>query len=293
MLLTHLRNNYRYFGLITALITISLLAVSCKREAAINVDMLVKVGDKYLSREELKNSLPMYLNTQDSILMSEHYIRMWINDVLLYDVARKNIDNEKEIAQLVDSYRKSLIIHQYQEQLVNEKLSREIDNQDLTEFYNNNENQFKLEYPLIKGMFLKIPTGAPNIEQVRHWAKSTTPASIDKIEKYSVQNAVNYDNFVNGWVDFNELIHNWPVDYANPEEILKNNSFLEQHDDNYYYFLNITDYLLTGANAPFEYAQTTVREMLINQRKIKFLHTLEDDLYNKALKNGQIVFYNE
>ena len=64
-------------------------------------------------------------------------------------------------------------------------------------------------------------------------------------------------------------------------------------DDKYYYFLTITDFLLTNDSAPYEYAKTTVKEILINQKKIDFLHTLEDGLFDKAVKSGQIVFYKE
>lgn len=279
--------------LIYMLVIISLLAVSCKRETANNVDILVKVGNKYLTIQDLERDLPPSVDPQDSIIAAEHYIRTWINENLLYDIAEKNIVNKENIDLLVENYRKSLIIYQYQEQLVNEKLSKEIDNSEILTYYEANKDKFKLDRPLIKGIFLRIPIDAPHIEQVRKWYKSTSQTSIENMEKYSIQNATSYDYFVESWVDFNELMDNWPVDYKDNIEVIRRNSTLEQQDDKYYYFLNITAYLLPGDTAPFEYARSTVKEMIINQKKIDFLRKTEGDLYNKAIKQGQVIFYNE
>lgn len=274
------------------LVIVSLLAVSCKRETANNVDKVVaKVGNKYLTQDELKNNLPFYSTPEDSIIAAEYYIRTWINDNLLYEMAEKNITDKENIDLLVENYRKSLVIYQYQEQLINEKLSKEIEGDEIIQYYEKNQDKFLLDRPLIKGIFLKIPIDALQIEQVRTWYKNLSPASIEKIEKYSVQNASSYDYFMDSWVDFNELMENWPVYSKKTTDWIRKNAHIEYEDDNYYYFLTITDYLLPGDKAPFEYAQSTAKEILVNQQKINFLRKTEEDLYNKALKNGQIVFY--
>jgi hypothetical protein len=275
------------------LVFLILSAVSCTGNSDKKKKDIVQVGDKILSRAEIEENIPDFLSPEDSILTAEHYIRVWINDNLLYNVAQKNITDKKNINQLVENYRKSLIIYQYQEQLVNEKVSKEISNDVLWNYFKENQDKFKLDKPLIKGLFLKIPAHASQIDKVRTWYKSLSPASIENIEKYSVQNAAGYDYFVDNWVDFNEIMDKWPVKYKNELETIKGNKFFEQEDDNYFYFLHITAYLLPGDNAPYEYAKMTVKEILINQKKIEFLRKTEEDLYNKALDKGQIIFFNE
>ena len=233
------------------------------------------------------------MTAEDSIIATEHYIRIWINDNLKYAVASKNIADKKNIEQLVDNYRKSLIIYQYEEQLIAEKLSEKINNQSMLDYYEANKDKFKIDRPLIKGLSLKIPIDIPQIDKVKTWCKSLTPANIANIENFCVRNAVGYGYFVDNWVDFNELTESWPTKYENENNVVKNRKYLEQKDNNFYYFLHITEYLLPEDNAPFEYAQPTIKEILINQQKIDFLKTIENDLYSKALNNGQITFYNE
>jgi len=278
--------------LILSLVIVSLLAVTCTKQSTEDVSPIVKVNDNVLTKADLEASIPKGLTSEDSIIAAEHYIYTWINDHLKYAVASKNIADKKNIEQLIENYRKSLIIYQYEEQLISERLSNKIDNQSMLDYYEANKDKFKIDRPLIKGLSLRVPIDASQIDKIKVWYKSLTPTNIANIENFCVRNAVGYGYFVDNWVDFNELIENWPTKYKDESIIIKSGKYLEQKDDNYYYFLHITEYLLPEDNAPFEYAQSMIKEILINQQKIDFLKAIEDDLYNKALNNGQVIFYN-
>ena len=264
-------------------------SVSCTHSSGKNNDAVVQIGKHILTQTELGENLPPLLSPEDSILAAEHFIRVWINDHLLYDIAQKNIVDKNAIDLLVEDYRRSLVIYQYQEQLVNEKLTQNIREQELRNYYEENKEIFTLDKPLIKGLFLRVPIGAPTIEKAKAWCKKPSPAYINNLEKYSVQNTANFDFFENKWVDFNELMNTFP----NPPEMPKKKTFYERKDLQYYYFLNVSDCLLPGDNAPFQFAEPTVKEFLINRKRIEFLRKTEDDIYNKALNSGQITFYNE
>ena len=141
-----------------ALVVLSLFSVvACNRHPEHASDeIIVEVGGKVLTKSEMKTMLPTGISSGDSIIMAEHFIQTWIRDELLYIVALKNLSNRKEIDQLVENYRKSLIIYQYQDQLVSEKLSKGIDEADLREYYEKNKDKFQTDRPLFKGFFLKI-----------------------------------------------------------------------------------------------------------------------------------------
>ncbi|MDR2805212.1 MAG: peptidyl-prolyl cis-trans isomerase [Dysgonamonadaceae bacterium] len=285
MLLQRKLNKYLFVSLFCL--------TACSHPSGKKEDAVVQVGNHILTRSELKESLPAFRTPEDSILATEHFIRMWINDQLLYDLALKNIDNRSAIDPLVENYRRALAIYQYQEQLVNEKLANNFSEEELRNYYEENKDKFKLDKPLIKGLFLRIPVDAPNIDQTRSWCKNLSETAILNLEKYSMKNAGSFDYFEHKWVDFNEWMNNWPVQDVNFSAMLKKKTFFEQKDDKYCYFLNVIDCLLPGDNAPFQYAEAVVKELLINQKKIEFLRETEDNIYNKALNNGQIIFYNE
>lgn len=256
---------------------------------------LVRLNDRVLYKSELLPLIPKGASAADSTLLAESYIKNWITGGLVLDVAQRNLgaDENARIDKLVDDYRNSLIRYRYQEKLVREKLSADIRENDMQRYYEENKGRFVLEQNLIKGLFLKIPAGAPNIKEVKKWYKSDAEDAVEKIEKYSVQYAAIYEYFYDRWVDFDEVMDNIPEHIANPAAFLKNNKSLEVQDSLYYYFLNIEEYLPRGSIAPFDYAGPEIKDMLINQRKLEFLKNFENELYNDALKKGRVTYYFE
>lgn len=279
---------YILFGLL-------LLGSCSKNTTTEQKGTLVKINERTLTKEDVLSVLPKKLSSADSLLWAESYIKQWVKDNLVYDVALQNLDddNRAEIDRLVDSYRRSLVRYRYQEQLVHERLSANITDEEKRKFYDENQDQFVLDHSLVKGLFLKIPIDAPNLDEVKKWYRSTSEASIEKIEKYSVQNALVYDYFYDKWVSFDEVVANIPIKVTNETEFLRTHSFVETADSSYCYLLNIEEYVAKGKIAPFEYANTQISDMLVNQRKVQFLKNFEEELYNDAIRDGNVVFTAE
>ena len=281
----------RYFF---SIILLSLLTVSCNQSMEIKKSsVLVKVGNKILDRSVLEDNIPVGLSGEDSTVVAERFIRSWIKENLLYDIALKNINDKEGIDRLVESYKKSLVIYQYEEQLINERLTKEIDEQSLYDYYNKNKDKLYLDKSLVKGLFLKVPVNAPQLNEIRIWYKSQVPDLQENMEKYSLNNTANFIYFMDNWMDFNELMENFPKNLLSKEEQTVRKKTIEKQDTGYFYFLNITDCLLPDDYAPYEYIKSTIQEILINQRKIEFLKKTEEDLYQRALGRGEIQFFDD
>lgn len=267
---------------------------SCKRtgDKADNMDnVLVKVGEQVLTEADLMQALPPRLSPQDSLSFVNNYVHHWMENQLLYDAAVRNIPDLQRIDRLVEEYRRQLVSFEYQKQLIAEKLDKEITEEDLENYYKQNASKFVLNSSIIKGLFLKIPENAPQIEQVRQWYRSNTPQNIEKIEKYSLRNAIIYEYFFDRWVSFDEVMDNIPYPVPDETAFLKNNKTLEVKKDGYYYFLNIGEYLLKGGQEPFDFARLQIRDILINKRKMQFIENFQHELYRRALEKNQITFY--
>lgn len=272
------------------------LLCSCKgAQSGNDADLLVKVKDRVLERSEIKRQIPRGLSSVDSLLFAENLEKKWVKDILVYDVAMRNLDGDGklEVDKLVEEYRHSLIRYRYQEQLIRERLSSDFQESDKLSYYEENQKKFVLDKALVKGLFLKIPADAPGLSDVKEWYKSTSEASLEKIEKYSVQNASIYDYFYDKWVDFDQVMDNIPVRVSNANVFLKANKFVEVSDSTYCYLLHIKEYLPVGSVAPYDYASAQIVEMLTNLRKVEFLKEFEEELYNDAIKSGDVKFYTE
>ena len=275
---------------------IILLFISCDRMGSkqSSTETLVKVNDRILTREEIESQIPKGLSREDSLIRAESIIKKRIIELLMDDVAYQNLGDEKaEIDKLVNEYRRLLIRHRYQERMVNEKVSATLRESDQIAYYEENKEQFVLSNNLIKGLFLKVPVTAPGIDNIRSWYKSKTAESLEKIEKYSLQNALIYDYFVDQWVDFNDVMEKIPHHIANPTQFLRVNNHLEVSDSAFIYFLNISDRLLVGNVAPFDYVQTQIYSMLLNKQKIDYLREFGERLYVDAVKKGSVKFISE
>ncbi len=254
-------------------------------------DVLASMEGHQLHRAEVESLIPRAASAADSLLIAENYVKKWVKEQLVYEVAERNLSDEKtEIDQLVEDYRRSLIRYRYQERLVNERLKTDISEQDKQQFYEENPKLFTLEQGLIKGLFLKIPVDAPGLADVKKWYKSSDEAALEKIEKYSVQNATIYEYFYDKWVDFDEVMDNIPIYVSDPATFLKGHKQVEVADSSYCYLLNIAEYLVPGQTEPYESASPRIVEMLVNQRKVDFLRNFEDELYNEAVQKGKVIF---
>ena len=269
-----------------------LLLFSCGRGVQdVGADVLVSVEGHSLLRSEVESVIPRTLSSADSLLMAESYVKKWVKDVLVYDVAEENLGEEMaDVERLVEAYRHSLIRYRYQEQLVRERLSAEIRESDVLNYYETNQKKFELKTNLVKGLFLKVPIDAPGLADLKRWYKSDDASAVEKIDKYSLQNAAIYDYFYDKWMDFEDVMENIPMQLSNPSAYLKANKTLEVSDSSYCYLLNIRDYIPAGQVAPYDYVQPQIMDMLLAQRKQKFLRDFEEELYNDAIRDGKVRF---
>lgn len=271
---------------------ILLLCVACKEQHHHEGRTpLVELDGNFLYREDLQSVLPDGLTTDDSLLFAEHYIRNWVEDVLLYEKARSNIPNNGEIDKLVENYRKALIMHTYQQALIHQTLSGEISEQELIDYYTKNHVLFKVERPLMKGLFIKVPLTAPQLGNVRRWYKTENREAVEHLEKYSLQNAVKYEYFYDKWVPMADVLDLMPLKAADTEEYLDKNRHVELKDTAFYYFLNVSDFRRIGEQEPFEFVRAQVKDMLLNMKQVEFMQQVKNDLYQRAEKKNEIKYY--
>ena len=145
-----------------------------KKEAR-QKDTVVEAAGKYRTQKELRDAITPGLTSEDSGTFSERYIENWIKDVLLFENARRNISDIKRIEDLANQYRRRLIIYEYEKMMVSERLANDISEDELKNYLAENKNRFALNKPLLKGLFLKVPTNAPQLAEVKKWMKKLQP----------------------------------------------------------------------------------------------------------------------
>ena len=253
---------------------------------------LVEVSGEFLYKEDLQAALPLNISKDDSVLFAEHYIRNWIEDALLFDKAEGNIPDNDKISKLVENYRRALIMHTYQEELVNQKLANDISEEEINAYYEKNKELFRLDNPLVKGLFIKVPLSSPDLGNVRVWYRKNNQDVIEKLEKYSLRNAVSYDYFYDRWTSVPDVAAKIPLKVLDTDaNYLDKNRNVEVKDTAFCYFLHIEDFLGKDKQKPLDFARDEIKEILINLKSVEFINKVKEDLYQRASDRNKIIYY--
>ena len=252
---------------------------------------ILEVEGKFLYLDQLEGIVPANSSTVDSVHLVDTYIRKWATDVLLYETAKRNVIDKTEIDKLLDDYRKSLIIHQYQQNILSQRLPKNPSDDEVFIFYQDFSEQFILNEILVKGMFLVLPVGAPKIEQVKKWVQRADTESLEEIEKYSLQHGLSYDYFVEDWLPLNEILKKSTAQFNASNNSWQEGKIYETSDTLRHYMLSIDSIKRVGDIEPFERVKDKIAYLIMNQQKSEFIRNFENELYHDAVQNGTISFF--
>lgn len=268
-----------------AVVCLLLAGCSGGADSSLPPDAIVAVGNDVLTAAELRTAVPAGLNETDSASFAQAYIRNWTDRKLIANVAAREIDMA-EIDKLVQEYREELIMNRYRREMVRRADNTEFSLDSLTEYYNNHLDQFVLERPLVKGVYLKVPDGSPKLSQLKRLYKSTRPVDIDRLDQTATSEAVHFDYFRDRWVDWEQIETRIPYEFASVPAFLRSAQPLEVSSGGYTYLLKIDNYLLAGETMPFEAASPVVRDRLLNSLRRRYDTQLRNELEERATRTG-------
>lgn len=267
-------------------------AVSCIIREDPEKIAAARVGDEILYLTEIKNIIPDNTSFDDSLLMAGDYIQKWVRTELLIKKAEENLTlQQRDVSKELQEYRNSLIIFRYQQELMRQKMDTTITRQDLSEFYRESKSSFILDHDLLKAIFIKIPVQVSKPEQVKAFCENPTPENLKELGEYCTQYAIGYETFINQWIDASLITQRIPEFPGDLKTFLERRKPWESKDKDYYYLLFVYDYRLKGGEAPIEFIEPNLRNLIMNKRKIDFLKKLEEDVYLEGVRNDKFKVY--
>lgn len=283
-------------GLILVLAAFSL--VSCKWKKSVTDYIqgktpVVEVNGDVLYLEDIEQMLPLGLSDADSTVFADRYIRNWVQDVLFYQNAIRNIPDTKDIDRLVENYRRSLFEHEYQRRLIEQKFSSDITEEEIEQFYNDNRRLFVLDESLVRGLFLKIPIKSHDLATIRKLYTQMDDESFEEIEKYSIRNAARCEFFYDNWRTVAELEMLLPALDKPLEKVLSSGKNMEFKDEEFIYLLNVSEFVAKGGIEPLDHARARIHGLLINSNEVTYMRKIKEDLYDAALENNRIIFHQK
>ena len=252
-------------------------------------EIVAIVNTDKLFREDLKNVLPKNISKKDSLVLVRSYIKDWAVKKLLLKKATNNssLSDIHEIDKLVLDYKESLLINKYKEQLIKERLDTLISDEEVKEYYELNDNNFKLNEELIKVKYLHFDKNIIDKKEFITLFKSDEIEDIETLEKQQL--SFKFHQFNDSvWRPLDNILLKLPV---SKEKLLKKTKFIQKQDSIGLYLVAIKDVLLRNDIAPLSYVKPTIKQMILHKRKIELIREIEKILVKDATQNNNFKIY--
>lgn len=262
-----------------------LFIISCNYNLKNNDGYVARVGDEFLSVEEIQELIPKNLNKQDSIRIVNNVIEEWATSKLLIqnaiinltEIEKSQIDNKSE------KYRENLIISEYRNKISNNNPDTSASKDEIELFFSENSKNFKLFEEIIKGRYVKLNKKTFNINEIKRRFRRFDQSDKSFFDSISIQ-LLNYYLNDSIWINKKLFFNKIPsLEYDQSLRISKNNLFYVQEDSLALYLIKINNYKKADDYAPLEYIYNRIKEVIVSKKRIDYLNKIDKELIGDAI----------
>ena len=260
----------------------------------IDGEPVARVNNTYLYKSDIEDLTDENTTPQDSVIRVNNFINQWATQQLLIDGAELNLSEEKqeEFNDLVEQYKTELFTKAYVEALVKRSIDTVVTQQEAEEVYQRNRETFKLNEELIKFRYINVDENNDDLDEIEERFKRFDAEDKKILDSIAIQFR-SYSLNDSIWIRANQAVIKIPViNSENRNELLKKSNFIQLKDSLGLYLMQVNEVLLRNENAPIEFVMPTIKQIVINKRKLEFIKELEKDITKDAIKNKQFEIFN-
>lgn len=277
-----------------SLFLLSLLVCSCNYfQPKQKPQSIARVGKNYLYKSDIATLVPTGTSKEDSILLVRDFIDRWASQKLLIEAAERNLSDQKkrEYNALIKQYKVDLYTRAYIEEVVKNTVDTVVSQDELKTYYTENKENFKTYGTLVRLRFVNLSKDNPRFATIR--SKFFDYNKKDK--KFWSTYGLQFKSFAlndSVWVDMNQVYEKLPViNPDNREEYIRSGKKIQIQDKDDIYLIKITSVIEKNQISPFEYIKPTLKEVILNKRKLELIKKFEKEITNDAIKNNDYEIY--
>jgi len=256
-------------------------------------EVVARVNNSYIYKEDIANLITENTSAEDSTLIVNNYINRWATQQLLIDQAKINLsaDQLEQYNKLVQEYQNDLLTEAYKNVIVSKQLDSTITEQEYQEYYETNKENFKLKDILVKLRYVQLPVkyeGLATVKEKLNRYNQKDKKSLNSQDYQFVSS--NFNDSV--WVKKEVLLQALPVIREKSEEVLKKSNFSQLQDSLGVYLVKIENVLHPNDTAPLSYVKPTLKQIILNKRKLELIKKLETDITKDAIETNKFEINN-
>jgi len=287
--------NVRILSLLikSFLLILFLFSVSCNQFKVSKEEVIARVGSVYLYRTDLERELDLFINKDDSILKTRNFIDQWARNQIILQQAKINLNLEEieSLDALIDQYKIDLYSNTYKQTVLNKSIDTIISVQELDSFLIQNQSIFKLNSPLYQVRYIQLPHDNVDVNEIKRSFQRFNTEDVYFLDSLSFQftNHILVDSV---WINKSNLLSE--ISFLNQENLnkyIKKSQFFEIEDSLGVYLFFVKNHLMKGDIPPNEVLSPTIKNIILNQRKLKFNKQFEKDILHDAIKSKTYEIY--
>lgn len=284
------KNAFRYIICLALIIPLVTGCITRRKERLSREEkVLARVGNAELCESDVNKGIYSEAITgEDSLKLLESYVNSWVRrQVKLVEAEKVVKSSGVDIEAMVNDYRNTLLTHRLDQYYVDNYLDTVITYNEVEAYYMQHRSEFKLDRDIVKGRIIRVPTTYRQQERVKELMGSNVEARRQDLRDICAKNNFLYTEFVS-WVDFKEFLAYLPVTRGESYGgMAPKRNVQEMSDDNYKYFIQITENMSRDDTAPLEWVSSVVRRIILNQRSAEIVRWHEDSLVSAAMNRNK------
>lgn len=254
---------------------------------------IARVGKVFLYESDIVDLVPKGTSKKDSIAIVKSFIDRWATQKLLFEASERNIDDSKinEFKELIEQYKIDLYTKNYIEDLVIRQIDTVVTEAEIKSYYNNNKQFFTNSSELVKMRYINLVKENPKFVNIK--SKFTSFTKKDRLELE--QQAINFKSYAFNdsiWVDINQVYEKLPfVNLDNKDKFISSGINFQYPDSTTIWLVKVNNVLPKDSPTPLEFLRPTIKQIIVNNRKLELVNTIEKEITNDALNDNKYEIY--
>ena len=267
------------------LITLLLIG-SCDLPTNEESNAVARVGEDFLFISDLENQIGP--NGSDSIQITSKTINEWAEELLYLKKAEINLSfsEKKGLEELVSTYRNDLYVKTYKDKAIQSQLDSIVEKEEIEYYFDQNKFNFKTNKDLMRGRYVRVRNENYNLRSIRKSIRRYNEDDKVFLDSIALQfNTYSLNDSI--WVQASQFFNRLPsIPERRYKNFLKNDTFFELQDSLEVYLVVIEEVVLRNDLAPLDYVAPTLKQILINKRKLELMRQLDREIIEEGLRQN-------
>jgi hypothetical protein len=264
-----------------------LLISACNLPTNEESDAVARVGENYLFISDLQDQIgPRY--NGDSLQIANRLIDDWAEQLLYLKKAEINLSSteKKRLDELVRTYRNDLYVKTYKDKAIQSQLDSLVDQVEIQDYFEQNKANFRTNKDLLRGRYVRVRNENYNLRTIRRSLRRFNYADKVFLDSIALQ-FTTYSMNDSIWVQASQFFNRLPsISERRYKNFLKNNTFFELQDSLEVYLVVVEEVVLRNDLAPLEYVTPTLKQILINKRKLESMRQFDREIIEEGLRQN-------